>query len=518
MQDDGHEIGKVVIVGGGTAGWMAAAALSRYLNNGRRSFTVVESDAIGTVGVGEATIPPIKNFNQMLDLNENDFLRATQGTIKLGIEFVNWGKNGDRYIHPFGTYGHDLHGIPFHQLYLREHGRGNPGGIEEYCMASVMAAHGRFARPAHDDRTPLSQLYYAFHFDAALYARFLRGIAEKQGTKRREGKIIEVLRDGESGNVSAVKLENGDIVEGDFFIDCSGFRGLLIEETLEAGFDDWSHWLPVNRALPVPTRNVATPDPFTRATAHGAGWQWRIPLQHRTGNGHVYCSEFISDDEAEAVLRANLEGEILAEPRQIRFTTGMRRKAWSHNVVSLGLASGFLEPLESTSIHLIQNGISRLLGLFPDKHISPLERDLYNKGMADLFVDVRDFIILHYKATQRDDTPFWRYVRDMEIPDTLRERMDIWGLHGRIFREGAELFGTVSWVAVMLGQNVWPRRLDPIADTLDESKVSAAMKQMRDGYLETAKRLPTQEEFLKMCKAWAADDERPVAPSMEPAR
>jgi tryptophan halogenase len=509
-----HEIGKVVIVGGGTAGWMAAASLSRYLNNGRRHFTLVESDAIGTVGVGEATIPPIISYNQMLDINENEFLRATQGTFKLGIEFVNWGRIGDRYIHPFGVYGHDLHGIPFHQLYLRERQRKDPGDISEYCMSAVAARQGKFGRPAREKSTPLSQLHYAFHFDAALYARFLRRLAEKQGVVRREGKIVNVARDGESGNVSSIQLENGETIEGDFFIDCSGFRALLIEDTLGAGYDDWGHWLPVNRAIPVPTSKIGPPDPFTRSTAHTAGWQWRIPLQHRTGNGHVYCSEFISDDEAEKILRDNVEGEILADPRVIRFTTGARRKSWSHNVVALGLSSGFLEPLESTSIHLVQNGIARLIGLFPDREISPIERDLYNRGMSEMYCDIRDFIILHYKATQRDDTPFWRYVRDMDIPDTLKDKIELWKLHGRIFREGAELFGQVSWIAVMLGQNLWPRRLDPIADTLDENRVADAMKQMREDYRAAAARLPNQEEFLKLAKAWADDDERPAAPSM----
>jgi tryptophan halogenase len=518
VNDTGHEIGKVVIVGGGTAGWMAAASLSRYLNNGRRSFTLIESDAIATVGVGEATIPPIISYNQMLEINENEFLKATQGTFKLGIEFVNWGRIGDRYIHPFGVFGHDLHGIPFHQLYLREHGLRDPGSISNYCMSAVAMQDRKFGRPVRDKNTPLAQLHYAFHFDAALYARFLRGISEKQGVVRREGKIVSVARDGESGNITSIQLENGATVEGDFFIDCSGFRGLLIEEALGAGYDDWSHWLPVNRAIPVPTRNVGTPDPFTRATAHTAGWQWRIPLQHRTGNGHVYCSEYISDDEAEAILRTNVEGEILADTRVIRFTTGARRKTWSHNVVALGLSSGFIEPLESTSIHLVQNGIARLLGLFPDREISPLERDTYNRGMSEMYRDVRDFIILHYKATQRDDTPFWRYVGNMDIPDTLKEKIELWNLHGRIFREGAELFGSVSWIAVMLGQNLWPQRLDPIADTLDENRVAEAMKKMREDYRSASARLPTQEEFLKLAGAWAADDERPVAPAMAPAR
>ena len=502
----GHEIERVVIVGGGTAGWMAAAALSRFLDNGRRTFTLIESDAIGIVGVGEATIPPILTFNQMLDIDENEFLRATRGVFKLGIEFVNWGRIGDRYIHPFGAYGHDLHGIPFHQLWLREYGRGAPGEIAEYSMSAVAAASGKAARPSRERESPLSKLFYAFHFDASLYARFLRRIAERQRTIRREGKIVDVERDGESGDVTAVRLESGERIEGDFFIDCSGFRGLLIEQTLEVGYDDWSHWLPMDRALAIPTAYTGSPDPFTRVTAHGAGWQWRIPLQHRTGNGHVYSSKFISDDEARDVLMANLETEALAEPRPLRFVCGRRKKSWSHNVVALGLSSGFLEPLESTSIHLIQNGIQRLLTLFPGKPVSPLERDEFNKGMAELYEDCRDFIILHYKATQRDDTPFWRYVRDMEVPEPLRRKMDLWRLHGRVFREGAELFGLTSWVAVMLGQNLWPEHYAPVADSLDENKVAEAMRRMREDYRRTASAMPTQEQFLRMAGAWAGAD------------
>ncbi|MBT2134957.1 tryptophan 7-halogenase [Croceibacterium sp. LX-88] len=500
---------RIVIVGGGTAGWMAAAALSRFLDNGRRQIHLVESDAIGTIGVGEATIPPILNFNRMLDINENDFLRETQGTIKLGIEFVNWGKQGDRYIHPFGFFGQELHGINFHQLWLREQGRSDPGYISDYCMSAVAAANGRFGRPSQTSRPPVSEMLYAFHFDASLYARYLRAQAERQRVRRHEGRIVQVHRDAESGDVSSVELESGQRIEGDLFIDCSGFRALLIGETLGVGYEDWSQWLPVDRAIPVPTTNIASPDPFTRCTAHTAGWQWRIPLQHRTGNGHVFCSAFMDDEEAERILMNNLEGEPFADRRVIRFTTGRRKQSWSHNVVALGLSSGFLEPLESTSIHLIQNGIQRLLALFPDRKISPLERDEYNRGMQDLYEDIRDFIVLHYKATQRDDTPFWRHVRDMSVPETLTRKLELWRLHGRVFREGAELFGLTSWVAVLLGQNIWPDNYDPIVDTLDEAKVAVALKDMRERYHQAAMALPSQEEFLRAAGAWAAADVRP---------
>jgi tryptophan halogenase len=427
------------------------------------------------------------------------------GTFKLGIEFVNWGKQGDRYLHPFGNYGEDLHGVPFHQLWLRERAIGDPGPINDYSMSGVAASQGKFGRPRADKRSPLSHLFYAFHFDASLYARFLRGLAERQGTIRQEGTIARVERDGESGDVVALLLENGERIEGDLFVDCSGFRGLLIEQELGAGWEDWSHWLPADRAWAVPTAHTGPPDPFTRATAHSAGWQWRIPLQHRMGNGHVFSSRFMDEEEARQILLANLEGEVLAEPRLIKFGTGMRKRAWSHNVVSLGLSSGFLEPLESTSIHLIQNGISRLLALFPGKPISPIEREEYNRGMGDLYEDVRDFIILHYHANQRDDSDFWRYVRNMEIPDSLARKLELWRLHGRIFREGAELFGVTSWVAVMLGQNIEPERYDPIVDTLDEAKVAHAMVKMRSGYAAIAASLPDQEQFLRMAEAWAGD-------------
>ena len=508
MPASGNDITSVVIVGGGTAGWMAATALSKYLADGRRRFTLVESEAIGIVGVGEATIPPIKSFNQMLDIDENEFLRATRGTFKLGIEFRNWGQLGDRYFHPFGGHGQDLHGIAFHQLWLRERARSGvaAGDIGEYSMCTMAAALGRCARPAPTAKSLVSQLAYAYHFDASLYATFLRSRAEAQGTVRREGKITRVHRNGTSGDVTSVELEDGTLVEGDLFIDCSGFRGLLIEEALGTGYEDWSHWLPMDRALAVPTANTGSPDPFTRSTAHGAGWQWRIPLQHRTGNGHVFSSKFMERDEAERILLANLEGEVLAEPRELRFLTGTRRKTWNHNVIALGLASGFIEPLESTSIHLVQNGIQRLFALFPDKAISPVERDHYNEGMHAAYEDVRDFIILHYKATHRDDTPFWRYVRDMPVPDTLTRRMELWRLHARVFREDAELFALPSWVAVMLGQNLWPQRHDPIADTLDPDRVAAHMAQMRADYRATAEALPTQEQFLRQAGAWSADD------------
>jgi len=515
-----NEIESVVIVGGGTAGWMAAASFARFLNDGKRKITLVESEEIGTIGVGEATIPPIMAFNQLLGIDENEFLRATQGTVKLGIEFVNWGKKGDSYIHPFGDFGEDIHGINFHQLWLREYLRGNQVPIGDFSISVAAAKLGRFARPAANAPAPLNKLRYAFHFDAGLYAKFLRNYAEKLGVTRREGRITAVHRresGQQQGFIESVQLADGSRIAGDLFIDCSGFTGLLIDKEMGSAFDDWSHWLPMDRAVAVPTANIASPVPYTRSTAHGAGWQWRIPLQHRTGNGHVYSSQYVSDDEATATLLAHVEGPTLADPRQIKFKTGKRKEAWRGNVVAIGLASGFVEPLESTAIHLIQNGIARLLALFPDKSCAAQERDEYNRGMSTLYEDIRDFIILHYKATQRDDTPFWRRCRDLDVPESLANRMELFLSRGRVFRENSELFTMPSWVAVMVGQNMWPRRYEPLADTLDENRVAEAMAALRTDIAKMAHALPTQEDFLRRAGAWAADDERPFARALATA-
>src|SRR6185295_15916579 len=388
-----HRIRDVVIVGGGTAGWMAGAALARFLNDGQTRITLIESDEIGIIGVGEATIPPLITFNRMLGINENEFISATQGTFKLGIEFVNWGGIGERYFHPFGAHGHDLEGVHFHQFYLRERKRRVMQDISAWSMSSVAAQLGRFARPNPDTKPPFGQLFYAFHFDASLYAKFLRSYAEARGIQRIEGKIVDAALRASDGFVESVTLADGRQIEGDLFIDCSGFRGLLIEQKLETGYEDWTHWLPCDRAIAVPCANPGDPDPFTRSTAHSAGWQWRIPLQHRMGNGHVYSSNHIGDDEAERVLLDNLEGQMLADPRRLTFTTGRRKLAWNRNVIAMGLSSGFVEPLESTSIHLIQSGIAKLIALFPDKRFNPIESGEYNKQMQSTFEDIRDFII-----------------------------------------------------------------------------------------------------------------------------
>ena len=496
-----HNIREVVIVGGGTAGWMAAAALSRYLNNGYTQVTLIESDEIGTIGVGEATIPPLIAFNSLLGINENEFLVATQGSFKLGIEFVNWARIGDRYFHPFGSQGQDLQGLPFHQLYLRERERRPLPQIGAWSMSGVAAAHGKFARPSAQAGYPLSQINYAFHFDASLYARFLRKDAERNGVRRVEGKVVDVKLREQDGFVESVALADGRSISGELFIDCSGFRGLLIEGALGTGYEEWSRWLPCDRAIAMPTQLSGAPDPFTRATAHQSGWQWRIPLQHRMGNGHVYSSAYISDDDAERVLLANAEGEPIDQPRRLRFTTGRRKLAWNRNVVSMGLSSGFIEPLESTSIHMIQAGISWLISMFPDRRFNPLEQKEYNRRMQSMFEWIRDFIILHFKATGRDDSDFWNHCRTMDIPDALAERIEQFRNRGRIVAEGHELFTTPSWAAVLLGQRIEPQGYEPTVDGLDEQKVSLAMDQMRSEYESVANRLPTHAEFIATCCA-----------------
>jgi tryptophan halogenase len=496
-----HAIRKIVIVGGGTAGWMAAAALSLRLDN-QVEIELIESDEIGTIGVGEATIPHLVTFNQMLGINEDEFLAACQGTFKLGIEFVDWGDKGERYFHPFGSHGQDLRGVHFHQLYLREALRRALPDIREWSMSGAAAELGRFARPGPDARLPLSQLAYAFHFDASLYARFLRRRAEANGVTRTEGKIVDVTLDGDSGHVRSVTLGDGRIIEGELFIDCSGFRGLLIEEQLGSGYEDWSCWLPCDRAVAAPSKLAGPPDPFTRSTARQSGWQWRIPLQHRMGNGLVYSSAHLAKAEAETQLLANLEAEPLGDPRHLSFTAGRRRLAWNANVVSLGLASGFIEPLESTSIHLVQMGIARLLALFPDRRFNPVERDEYNRQVADITEDIRDFIILHYKVTRRADSEFWNYCRTMDVPDSLAEKIELWRAKGRVFREGRDLFGTPSWAAVLLGQGMVPEEVEPAAEAMDPALVTEALDKMRASYRQMAEHMPTHAEFIaRACAA-----------------
>ncbi len=491
---------KVVVVGGGTAGWMAAAALVKFLGP-VVEVTLVESDAIGIVGVGEATIPQIRHLNRALDIDERDFVANTNGSFKLGIEFINWRRLGHSYLHNFGEIGLAVNQTHFHHHLFRAKAQGLSGDLWDYCVNTQAARAGKFAPLERLASSPLSGVAYAYHFDAALYGKFLRAYAESHGATRIEGKIIEVVQDPETGDVERVRLENGREVAGEIFIDCSGFRALLIEQALQTGYEDWSGWLRCDSALAVPSKNVRPPRPFTQSIAHDAGWQWRIPLQHRTGNGHVFSSRYVDVDDARDTLLANLEGEPLAEPRLIKFTTGRRKKFWNRNVVALGLASGFLEPLESTSIHLVQSGISRFIQFFPARPIAAPERDEYNRQMTLEFERIRDFLILHYHANERDDSRFWIDVREMEIPDTLAHKMAMFRASGRIYREQEDLFTDSSWLQVMYGQGIEPRAWHPMADKLNETELHDMLENIRRIVAGAAAKLPSHADFIAQCCA-----------------
>ncbi|MBP6692216.1 MAG: tryptophan 7-halogenase [Xanthomonadales bacterium] len=502
---DDSRIQRIVIVGGGTAGWMTAAALSK-LFAGKVAIRLIESDEIGIVGVGEATIPQIRHFNATLGLDENEFIRKTQGTFKLAIEFVDWTRLGHRYMHAFGSVGgRDLGLVQFYHYWLKLRLAGEVGpDLGEYTFNTIAARKHRFLRGAKVENSPLSHVFHAFHFDAGLYARYLRGISEARGVVRTEGRIVETLLRAEDGHIDAVVLESGEEVSGDLYIDCSGFRGLLIEQALETGYDDWSHWLPVDRALAVPCTSSEDFTPYTRSTARNAGWQWRIPLQHRTGNGHVYCSDYISDDEAAATLLANLDGKALAEPRPLRFVTGRRRKSWNRNCVAIGLASGFMEPLESTSIHFIQSSITRLVEYFPDRHFEQANIDQYNRVLQFEFERARDFIILHYKANERTDSPFWVRCREMAIPDTLQEKIDLFRAGGRVHREHEELFTESSWIQVLLGQSIMPAAYHPMVDVLGPDEIRQMVAGVRGVLERSAEAMPPHREFIsRNCRAEA---------------
>lgn len=488
-------IQKAVIVGGGAAGWIAAAVLARAFGR-LLEIRLIESEEIGIVGVGEATIPQIKLLNRFLKLDENEFLRRTHGTFKLGIEFCGWGRVGDAYHHAFGAVGADLGMLPFHHYWLRGRTRPANADLWAHSLNRECARANKFARLEKVEGAPLEGLAYAFHFDASLYAKLLREHAEKAGVQRTEGRIVAVKQRETDGFIKSVTMESGEEVEGELFIDCSGFRGLLIEQTLKTGYEDWSRWLPCDRAAAVPSDRLRALAPYTRATARGAGWQWRIPLQHRTGNGHVYCSRFVSDDEAAATLLSNIEGDAHAEPRLLRFVTGRRKKFWNKNVVALGLAGGFMEPLESTSIHLIQSGINRLVTMFPDRRFCEADIAEYNRQSVFEYERIRDFIILHYKATARSDTPFWNYCRAMEIPETLQNKIDIFRSSGRIFREHEELFTELSWLQVLLGQNVDPQGYHPAAEALTDAQLDEFLSNIRTIIIRTVAQLPSQADFI----------------------
>lgn len=503
---NGTDNRRITIIGGGTAGWMTAAALARFLERGWL-ITLVESDAIGTVGVGEATIPQIHHFNRLLGLDEAAFVRATKGSFKLGIAFEGWRAPGHRYMHAFGQIGRNLGLPPFYHYWLR--GRAaEEDSLDAYSVAAQAAYAGRFAPPDPARPAAAGGHAYAYHFDAGLYAAFLRQYAEARGVTRIEGMIASVQRDGASGDITAVALADGRRAEGDLFVDCSGFRGLLIEETLGAGYDEWSHWLPCDRALAVPSEHGGPVMPYTRAIAREAGWQWQIPLQHRVGNGYVYASSHISDDDAATALLARLPGTALAEPRPLRFVAGRRRSVWHHNVVAIGLSSGFLEPLESTSIHMIQSGIERLLLRLPTDAPTDADRTAFNADAAQEIERIRDFIILHYAANGRDE-PFWQERRNADLPDSLMSRIELFRSSGRIDRAERDLFTDYAWQQVLIGQGVIPQRWHPLVNQLNDSDISAFLVTARRSVAGSVAAMPTHAEYI--AASGAACEERRLA-------
>jgi tryptophan halogenase len=489
---------KIVIAGGGTAGWMTAAAIARTMGKAV-DLTLIESELIGTIGVGESTIPPLVTYNRLLGINEADFMRATQATFKLGIGFENWKEVGHRYFHSFGTTGTDHWSAGFQHFWLNGLERGHYESYDDYCLELSTAYAGKFAH------LPEGRMNYAYQLDSSLYAKFLRAMAEGDGAVRVEGKIAEVELDGTSGAIGALKLESGQRIEGDLFVDCTGFRALLVDGALKSGFEDWTHWLPNDSAIAIQTRAVRPPVPYTLAMAHDSGWQWRIPLQHRVGNGIVFCSRYLDKDTALDRLLGNIEGDTLTEPNVLRFKAGVRRQQWVKNCVAVGLSSGFMEPLESTSIHLIQRAVLRLIRMLPLNEVS--ERDIleFNDQMVTDFLQIRDFLVLHYKATDRRDSKFWRYCADMEIPDSLTQKIELFRETGRVFRRNEELFAENSWVQVMMGQGIMPKSYHPIATKLTDAEMTKLLSTIRDNVAQTVAGLPDHEAYVaRYCGAVSA--------------
>lgn len=493
-------IRRIVIVGGGTAGWMAAAPLAQRLARHPTEpceVTLVESPEIGTIGVGEATLPTIRLYNEALGIDGADFVSKTRASFKLGIEFKDWGHVGNRFFHAFGDFGPPLEGVGAHHHWLRlAQAFNSMPDMENWSMPSVMARQNKFVPPNEEAPGVADAYSYGFHFDASLYANYLRDYAVARGARRIEGMIVEVEQHPESGFVTAVKLRDGRRVEGDLFIDCSGFRGLLIEGALKAGYEDWSAFLPCNSAQAVPCASAPHLTPYTRSTAREAGWLWRIPLQHRTGNGHVYSNGFTSDEQARRVLLDGLDGAALDEPRQLRFVTGRRCKSWVKNVVAIGLSAGFVEPLESTSINLIETAVGKLLELFPDRDCSPALADEFNRVIGMRYESVRDFIILHYKLTKRDDSEFWRYCANMPIPDALAHQIALFRETGRVAIIDRGGFAEPSFVAMMMGLGVMPKRYDPLADRVDLRAVHGHFAGLRDLLAQAAARMPDHGAYV----------------------
>lgn len=497
-----NQIKKIVIVGGGTSGWMTAAAMAKVLKVDFCKIHLIESDEIGTVGVGEATIPQIQLFNKLLELDEDEFVRKTQGTFKLGIQFVNWRRIGHKYIHAFGDVGKDMEAIQFYHYWLKLYQLGEADELGDYTISGVASDKGKFMRAIDAGNSPLSNITYAFHFDAGLYAKFLREYAEQRGVIRTEGRVIETILHPDTGFISAIRLQSGDIIEADFFIDCSGFRGLLIEQALGTGYEDWTHWLPCDRAWAVPCESVNDPTPYTRSTAHSAGWQWRIPLQHRIGNGHVFSSKFMGEQQALEILMSNLDGKPLAEPKLLKFVTGKRKKFWNKNCLAIGLSSGFMEPLESTSIHLVQSAIARFMTFFPNKNFDQEDIDEFNRQADFEFEKIRDFLILHYYATERTDSDFWNYCRNMNVPEALTQKIEQFKKNGRIFRNNNEMFNDLSWLEVMHGQGIHPKAYHPLVDRMSKEEIARRLEGIRRVIDKSVEYMPTHAEFIALhCKA-----------------
>jgi len=497
-----QRIRRILIVGGGTAGWMTASSLAHFLQNLGCEITLIESEQIGTIGVGEATIPPIIDFLRILKIDENDLVRSTQATFKLGIEFKDWTRIGHSYMHPFGQTGFDLENVQFSGYWLKELQQGKAARLEEYCLQAVAAYDGKFMRPNQTPNSPLSKITYALHFDAALFAAYLRRYSEARGVKRVEGKVAHVSLNPENGFISSVKLESGQTFEADLFIDCSGFRGLLIEGALSTGYESWRRWLPCDRAIAVQCERTLPLSSHTLTIAKHAGWQWRIPLQHRVGNGYVYSSDMLSEDRAQQELLSCIEGKAISNPLKLQFNTGHRKLFWNKNCIAIGLSAGFLEPLESTAIHLIHRSIAMLLKFFPDRNFHQADIDRYNKIFTFEYERIRDFLLVHYCFTERDDSELWRYCRNLELPDSLKEKIALFSSHGRILREETELFTAQSWLYVMIGQNIMPQGYDPLADALDPAVIEKNLINIRDVVRRCADLMPMHQDFINQnCKA-----------------
>jgi tryptophan halogenase len=496
-----QNIKKIIILGGGTSGWMTAAALGKVSKKAGFAVQLIESKQIGTIGVGESTLTAIKGFNKLLGIDENEFMKATQATFKLGIKFVNWRTTQSDYYHAFGQSGNTLGPAKFYQYWLKMKMLGKAERYENYTLNALASEEKRFTRPVDAGNSPLSGIDYGFHLDANLYAEFLQNIAENAGVQRTEGKVSRVNQHN-NGFIKSLGLTDGSEHQADFFIDCSGFTGLLIDKTLKTEFEDWGHWLPCDSAITVASSHTETPWSYTQAKAHAAGWQWRIPLQHRVGNGHVYSSKYMSDTDAKKILLENINGDLLTEPRLIKFKTGYRKQPWKHNCLAIGLSSGFVEPLESTGLHLIQSAIEKLLNSFPNMNFAQEDIDEYNRQSTYQFECIRDFLILHYCTTSRDDSEFWRYCKTMQVPNVVTDKINLYKKNGRIFRLHDNMYHVSSWFQVMNGQGLQSQGYDPLVDLLADDKLSQQMSNVLQVVRKSADYMPSHQAYIdQYCKA-----------------